>query len=218
MEKFKVNNEARCAIIICSLVCVITIGSAVGYYFYHMSIYDADWSEWYNFTSPFIAVANVLAFIGLTVAIYIGESRRQKAQEQAKIQNAIIAKLQIMEKELSLKEESFREWKNIKAKDLYEIYIPLYRCSNYLKKLPEIFLFEHKEEERKDAKQVFEQILNTRNLFGDKYQEACAKKTKKVSGSVAQELSRQLNLSIAYLEEFEISVLQYISFDIDNPI
>lgn len=215
MKKIKANNEARCAIIICALICTIVVGGALGCYFLHLHMGDNNWSKWYNFTSPFIAIANVIAFMVLTIAIYIGEDTRSKTHEQSNIQNTIIHKLQKIEKELAQSEELLRKG-SVNVQNVYTIYIMLYRYANYFKNLPSLSILKIRKEEKKNATEILKQIEKTRDIFINHYMSLKQQHKEYSDSNDCKPLARELNYLIAYFEEFEISILQDISISVAN--
>lgn len=213
----KLNNEAKCAIVLCVIVCIGLIAWSVWYYFDTLQTLTGEkvsFKNWYNFASPILAIANIIAFIGLTVAIYIGESGRQKNHEKVSIQKTIINKVQIVE--IDLKEQTKILYKeDIKRIEIYDIYISLYRYFYYFKNLPDIPILESDDQRHKDAKEILEQITQTRDLFikfYNKYDDSTI-----IVENDRRQLAIKLNVLIAYLEAFEISIINNISFDIVEP-
>ena len=221
MKAKKIHNEARCAIALCVIVCISLIVWCGGYFFNHLSDLapEYNWlSNWYNFASPIIAIANVVAFIGLTIAIYIGESDRQKKHEQINIQNTIISKIQQIEKELSEGEIGLRKG-SVEIQQLYTIYISLYKIENYLKDLPKISLLQTRKALKENAEKIEQQTTQARDMFICQYQKLKSTGRVFVDSSECVEMSKKLNLVIAYLEEFEMSIIQDISLNIiTDPI
>ena len=212
------NYKIECVIKWCVAVCVFLIVGCTLFYF--CQIHEADnvserWSNWYNYISPFIAIANVAAFLGLTIAIFIGEEQRQKTHEQINLQNTIINKLQKIEVELSQSEKTLREY-HVNIQSIYSIYIMLYRYANYFKNLPSLSILKTRKEEKKNASEVLAQIEKTRNLFISIYKEFREQEKKEVGRDKCKPLAKELNFLIAYLEEFEISILQDISINVTN--
>ena len=198
-------------------ICVLLIAGSTLFYICYIHGVDEGgnvWSSWYNYVSPFIAIANVAAFLGLTIAIFLGDDKRQKTQEQAKVQNIIINKLQIIEKELSQQEKILR--KNGKIQDVYTIYILLYRFTYYFKALPDLVIFSSKPKEKEDAIQVLNKIEEVKKVFIDFYQNNKGNDTLKENKK--QDLAYELNFLSAYIEEFEISIIQDISQNVVEPI
>ena len=216
MKANNIHIEARCAIALCVIVCISLIVWSGGYFFNHLSEWapEYNWlSNWYNFASPIIAIANVTAFIGLTIAIYIGESDRQKKHEQVNIQNTIIAKLQIIEKELVTEELALRAG-SVKVMHFYTIYLMLYRYENYFKNLPSLALLEKRKEEKENASKIVKQVVEGRDLFLAKYKTLKEENREYIDSNDCKPLAKKLNLIIAYLEEFEMSIIQDISITI----
>ena len=218
MDNKKLNIEARCAIALCVIACVSLIVWCCGYFYNHLNDFapkDEALNNWYNFASPIIAIANVLAFIGLTIAIYIGESSRQKTHEHVNIQNTIISKLQIVEKDLALKELALRK-NNIDVQVLYTIYVALYRYENYFKDLPTLSILANRKAEKEEAEKVLRQIRDIADAFYEKYD---GNKNNQQSLSIAdvKPLIEKLNYLIAFIEEFEMSIIQDISSNVENP-
>jgi len=218
MDNKKLNIEARCAIALCVIVCVSLIVWCCGYFYNHLNDFapkDEALSNWYNFASPIIAIANVLAFIGLTIAIYMGESNRQKTHEHINIQNTIISKLQIVEKDLALKEQALRK-NSVDVQVLYTIYVSLYRYENYFKDLPTLSILANRKAEKEEAEKVLRQIRDIADAFYEKYD---GSKNNQQSLSIAdvKPLIGKLNYLIAFIEEFEMSIIQDISSNVENP-
>lgn len=218
MGNKKLNIEARCAIALCVIVCVSLIVWCSGYFYNHLNDFapkDEALSNWYNFASPIIAIANVLAFIGLTIAIYMGESNRQKTHEHINIQNTIISKLQIVEKDLALKEQALRK-NSVDVQVLYTIYVSLYRYENYFKDLPALSILANRKAEKEEAEKVLRQIRDIADAFYEKYD---GSKNNQQSLSIAdvKPLIGKLNYLIAFIEEFEMSIIQDISSNVENP-
>ena len=177
-----------------------------------------SYAVWYNFISPLIAIINVIAFIGLTVAIYKGESDRQKKHEQINIQNTIISKIQQIEKELSEGEIGLRRG-SVEIQQLYTIYISLYKIENYLKDLPKISLLQTRKALKENAEKIEKQTTQARDMFICQYQKIKSSGKSSVNSSECVDMSKKLNLVIAYLEEFEMSIIQDISLNIiPDPI
>lgn len=220
MMKKKRNNEAKCAIALCVVVCISLIVWCGGYFYNHLSQLapqNEALSNWYNFSSPIIAIANVLAFIGLTIAIYIGESDRQKTHEQFNIQNTIISKLQYIERELASNELTLRTG-SVRVMHLYTIYIVLYRCENYFKNLPSLSIIEKRKEEKENAAKIVKQVQEGQAMFLKGYQQFKQQNRDFIDSSECKEMANKLNLITAYLEEYEMSILQDISINIiENP-
>lgn len=173
--------------------------------------------NWYNFSSPIIAIANVLAFIGLTIAIYIGERDQQKTHEKINIQNTILSKLQHVEEELAAKDLSLRTG-SVKVMHLYTIYIVLYRYENYFKNLPSLSILKKRKEEKENAEKIVQQVKEGKDMFLSKYQNFKQNDRCFIDSSECKDLANKLNLIIAYLEEYEMSILQDISITIlENP-
>lgn len=218
MRKSKRHSETRCLIILCTLLCVIFIAGPVIHYCFHLHSNDNNqWMVWYNFVSPFIAIANVIAFVGLTIAIYKGESERQKAHEQVNIQNTIITKLQQIEKDLTLEEYELRSG-SVKVMHFYTIYLLLYRYENYFKQMPSLALLKKREDEKENAAKIIQQVIEGRDLFINEYKKYQEQRREYVDSNDCKTLARKLNLIIAYLEEFEMTIIQDISLTVlDEP-
>jgi len=216
------KNKIECIIKWCVALCFFLIVGGLCYYLCHLRGVDIEEGSlcaiWYNYLSPFIAIANVIAFIGLTIAIYVGEDQRQKMHEQINIQNAIIDKLQSIERDLTLKEETFRKEKST-LNDVYSIYIAIYRYANFFKDLPSLSILETRKDEKENASKVLEQVNATQKLFIDYYKEHKANISRQgeINDDDKRPLLRQLNFLMGYIEEFEISILQDISLHIDQP-
>ena len=220
MGNKKLNIEARCAIALCVIACVSLIVWCCGYFYNHLNDFapkDEALNNWYNFASPIIAIANVVAFIGLTIAIYIGESDRQKKHEQVNIQNTIITKLQHIEKELTTGEAALRAG-SVKVMHFYTIYLMLYRYENYFKNLPSLALLEKRKEEKENASKIVKQVIEGRDLFLSEYKALKEASREYIDSNDCKPLAKKLNLIIAYLEEFEMSIIQDISLTVlDEP-
>ena len=214
------NSEAKCAIALCVVVCISLIFWCCGYFYNHLSQLapqNEALGNWYNFSSPIIAIANVLAFIGLTIAIYIGERDQQKTHEKINIQNTILSKLQYVEEELAAKELSLRTG-SVKVMHLYTIYIVLYRYENYFKNLPSLSILKKRKEEKENAEKIVQQVKEGKDMFLSKYQNFKQNDRCFIDSSECKDLANKLNLIIAYLEEYEMSILQDISITIlENP-
>ena len=214
------NSEAKCAIALCVVVCISLIFWCCGYFYNHLSQLapqNEALGNWYNFSSPIIAIANVLAFIGLTIAIYIGERDQQKTHEKLNIQNTILSKLQHVEEELAAKELSLRTG-SVKVMHLYTIYIVLYRYENYFKNLPSLSILKKRKEEKENAEKIVQQVKEGKEMFLSKYQNFKQNERYFIDSSECKDLANKLNLIIAYLEEYEMSILQDISITIlENP-
>lgn len=214
MKKSKQNNEARCQIILCTLLCIIFIAGPILHYCFCLHSNDStQWMVWYNFVSPFIAIANVIAFVGLTIAIFLGESERQKAHEQVNIQNTIITKLQQIEKDLTLAESALRSG-SVKVMHFYTIYLLLYRYENYFKQMPSLALLKKRKEEKENAAKIVQQVVEGRDMFINEYKRYVEQSRKVVVSNDCKLLARKLNLIIAYLEEFEMTIIQDISLTV----
>lgn len=213
MKRTELNIEARCIIILCILLCIIFVAGPILHYYLHMRNDDAQWCIWYNFVSPFVAIANVIVFGGLTIAIYKGETLRQKTHEQVNIQNIIINKLQHIEKELVTEESALREGK-IKVMHFYTIYISLYRYENYFKNMPSLAILKKRRDVKENASQIVQQVVAGRDLFLDEYKKYNKLGKDEVDSNDCKPLAKKLNLIIAYLEEFEMSIIQDISLTV----
>ena len=181
----------------------------------HSSCHES-WGTWYNFLSPYIAIANIIAFIGLTVAIYSGESTRQTKHEQVNIQNTIISKLQYIEKDLALVEKILRS-DNAGLQDVYTTYIILYRHTHYFSILPDLSILSQREYEKKIAKEVLERIEATREVFIKFYNDHKDEENFLFTHEMKHDLAYHINYLTAHLEEFEISIIQDISITIEEP-
>ena len=177
--------KIECIIKWCVAICVLLIAGSTLFYICYIHGVDEGgnvWSSWYNYVSPFIAIANVAAFLGLTIAIFLGDDKRQKTQEQ----------------------------------DVYTIYILLYRFTYYFKALPDLVIFSSKPKEKEDAIQVLNKIEEVKKVFIDFYQNNKGNDTLKENKK--QDLAYELNFLSAYIEEFEISIIQDISQNVVEPI
>ena len=214
------NSEAKCAIALCVVVCISLIFWCCGYFYNHLNQLTPQneaLGNWYNFSSPIIAIANVLAFIGLTIAIYIGERDQQKTHEKINIQNTILSKLQHVEEELATKELSLRTG-SVNVMHLYTIYIVLYRYENYFKNLPSLSILKKRKEEKENAEKIVQQVKEGKDMFLSNYQNFKQNDRCFIDSSECKDLANKLNLIIAYLEEYEMSILQDISITIlENP-
>ena len=215
MKEEQKYDKAKYAIKLCITICVFTLGIAIlcyGCRLRDLGINEnATWSLWYNYLSPFIAFANVVAFAGLTIALYYGEDNRQKTHERINIQNTIINKLQLIEKDFSIKEKELRS--NPNMIDVYSVYISLYKYAHYFKHLPKLSILSTKEHE--DAIQVLKKIEEIREIFINFYSKH--DKNHNITEEEKQDLAYQLNYLSAYLEEFEISIIQDIALSVDGP-
>ena len=208
-------DQAKYAIKLCMMICAFIIGGALMYYFcrMHLSCHES-WETWYNFLSPYIAIANIIAFIGLTVAIYWGESARQAKHEQVNIQKTIIKKIQQVEIDLATQAKILYKKETLRI-DIYSIYISLYGYAYYFINLPEIPLLESDAQRKKDAEEVLEQIKQTRDLFIGCYMKY--DDTTQINEIDRRSLARKLNILLAYLEVFEMSIINNISMDVVEP-
>lgn len=210
-------DKAKYAIKLCMMICAFIIGGALMFYFCRMhSICNESWQTWYNFLSPYIAIANIIAFIGLTVAIYLGESTRQTKHEQVNIQNTIIAKLQRVENDLAVAEKTLRS-DNVGLQDVYTTYIILYRHTHYFNLLPDLSILSQREQERKIAKDVLKRIEATRDVFIKFYNDHKTEDKFLFTHEMKHDLAYHINYLTAHLEEFEISIIQDISITIEEP-
>lgn len=212
------NNKIECIIKWCAAFCILSIAGGILYYFCHFHCITSEnritWDIWYNYLSPIIAIANVGAFLGLTIAIYKGDEQRQKTHEHINIQNTILTKLQIIEQDLSQKEERLRG--NSNNQDIYTIYISLYKHVYYFKSLPELAILTSRLKVRDDAKQVFDKIVEVREIFIKAYQDHKSE-NKEPTDDEKQDLAYHLNYLLAAIEELEMSIIQDISLSVEYP-
>lgn len=155
-------NKATCIAKLCIVLCAFFVISAVLYYFNYLhNATEAEctsWGVWYNFTSPVIAIANIIAFIGLTMAIIFGENSQHEQREKIHIADNILTKLYQIEKELAEMEKELRSV----APDMpvvYSAYLVLYRARYYFGTLHTIDTLSEKEKsEAKDLRDAFADV------------------------------------------------------------
>lgn len=171
MRKPRMKNEARCAIVVCTLLCLLVMGGALGYYFQNLHETSqparTEWNVWYNFLSPIIAFGNILAFIGLTVAIYMGESQRQQQFEKTHIEGTIIAKIYQIEQALAESEKDLRTQPPTLS-SVYTAYIVVYRAHYYFETLHTIETLS--DLEKADAKDVLDIFQRAEEEIARSYQ------------------------------------------------
>ena len=215
MNQQNKNDKVKYAIKLCSMICAFVIVGALMYYFCRMHMASNDsWATWYNFSSPYIAIANIIAFIGLTVAIYLGENSRQAKHEQINIQKTIIKKIQQIEIDLAVQTKILYKEETLRI-DIYPIYISLYKYAYYFKNLPKIPIIDSDNQRKKDAEEMLEQFNKTRDQFIRCYMKY--DDTTQINEIDRRNLALKMNILLAYLEVFEMSIINNISLDVVEP-
>ena len=107
---------------------------------------------------------------------------------------------------------------SVKVMHFYTIYLLLYRYENYFKQMPSLALLKKREDEKENAAKIVQQVIEGRDLFINEYKKYQEQRREYVDSNDCKTLARKLNLIIAYLEEFEMTILQDISLTVlDEP-
>lgn len=158
-SKYDISN-AKCVIKLCVVLCAFFIGSALWYYFNYLHTTCSDENilgTWYNFLSPIIAVANIVAFIGLTAAIFFGENSQHQQREKIHIEDAMLSKLYNIERDLVNVDTDLR-LQDPSIKNVYSAYLVVYRGRYYFEQLKEVeTLSEDEKADAGDMRDAFEE-------------------------------------------------------------
>lgn len=211
----KKYNIAKCTIKFCIVLCAFFIVGALLYYFNYLheavKAHDETWDLWYNFLSPIIAIANVIAFIGLTAALFFGEREQHRQRERIHISESILTKIYSIEQELSISEKALRS-QNVSLIDIYSAYIAVYRAHYYFETLHSISTLS---EEEKEAMQVLrDAFLQTENQMAIIYEAQKKKSNKSSMVTEARECAQSICHLTGMLNMMEANMMQQMANNI----
>lgn len=212
MTQTKHYDKAKYAIKLCIVVCAFSIGGGLLYYCnaLHGMQEDVQWGVWYNFMSPIIAVANIVAFIGLTAAIYYGESKRQKQFEKTHIEESILTKIYYIEQKLTEAEKDLRTAAP-KLAQVYTAYIIVYRARYYFETLNKIETLS--ESEKTDAENLFKSFQQVEDDMAKSYKDH-KDNNKEYTEDDGKQLSKPLNHLTGKLNMMEAVIMQQMAKNI----
>ncbi len=212
MTQNKRYDKAKCAIKLCIVICAFSIGGALLYYCnaLHGVTNNTSWDTWYNFLSPIIAIANIIAFIGLTAAIYYGETKRQEQFEKTHIEETILTKICYIEQKLTEVEKELRTSAPA-LPTVYTAYIIVYRARYYFEKLNTIEILG--ETEKTDAADMLESLKNMEEEMARSYNTHKDNNTQ-YTLEEGKQLSKQLNHLTGKLNMMEADMMQQMAKNI----
>lgn len=218
--KFQLQNssKAQCIIKICIVLCAFFVVGSILYYFNYLHAVTGEESKtfnvWYNFLSPIIAIANVVAFIGLTVAIIYGESSRHKQREKIHIADSILNKIYYIEQEFSKAELDLRK-NNPSLLDVYSAYIAVYRARNYFQHLLTVSTLG--ETEKEDVKDMFDVFKELEQQLAASYEQHKAQNIQYTKQDT-NTFSQQLNHITGMLNIIEAEMMEQMAKHIEEGI